>query len=219
MAQTFSDEAIVLRAFDLGEADRLYVLLTAHHGRLAVRAGGARKPLSRLGGHLTVLSRVRIQWTETNAGLRLTSALAEPSPARGSPSAAAWCAASEAIELVLRLTEEDTPLPGLFELLRDYLEGAEWEARQPLFSAQLLHLLGHLPVEPGAIELKGLSMESQSLLLESLAGAPAREPEPNTIRELAALIGRIAEPLLARPLKAQAVRLSIAGEPGRHLVG
>ncbi len=219
MAQTFSDEAIVLRAFDLGEADRLYVLLTAHHGRLAVRAGGARKPLSRLGGHLSVLSRVHIQWTETNAGLRLTSALAQPMAVRGSPSTAAWCAVSEALELVLRLTEEDTPLPGLFDLLRDYLEHDDWEARQPLFCAQFLHLLGHLPVEPGALECKGLSMESQTLLLESLAGARAQEPSPGTMRELTALIGRIAEPLLARPLKAQAVRLSIAAEPRRHLVG
>lgn len=219
MARAFSDEAIVLRAFDLGEADRLYVLLTAHHGRIALRAGGARKPLSRLGGHLAALACVRVQWTETNAGLRLTSALAEPSPTRGSPSASAWCAASEAIELVLRLTEEDTPLPGLFELLRDYLEGGEWETRQPLFAAQLLHLLGHLPIEPGAHELSGLSTESQSLLLESLAGTPAQQPAPNVLRELTALIGRIAEPLLARPLKAQAVRLSISAEPRRHLVG
>jgi DNA repair protein RecO (recombination protein O) len=217
MGKTFSDEALVLRAFDLGEADRLYVLLTAHHGRLAVRAGGARKPLSRLGGHLAALSHVRIQCAETAAGIRLTSALAEPMPPVR-PTAGELCAAGEMVELLLRLTEEETPLPGLFELFKHYIEGGDWQGRQPLFAARLLHLLGHLPVEPGAPELRGLSLESQSLLFESLANSGTETTVPaSATREIGALLERVIEPLLARPLKAQVVRLSIAAEPRRHL--
>lgn len=79
-------------------------------------------------------------------------------------------------------------------------------------------MLGHLPVEPGGAELHGLSLESQSLLFESLAGNEQEDPPAaGPLRELGALIERVIEPLLARPLKAQAVRLSIAAEPGRHL--
>ncbi len=216
MGKTFSDEALVLRAFDLGEADRLYVLLTAHHGRIAMRAGGARKPLSRLGGHLAALSHVRIQCTETIGGFRLTSALSEPMPPVR-PTADELCAASEMVELLLRLTEEQTPLPGLFELFKQYIEGGEWQARQPLYAARLLHLLGHLPVEPGAPELQGMSLESQSLLFESLAESDVQAAAPaSTTREIGALLQRVIEPLLARPLKAQEVRLSIAAEPRRH---
>lgn len=217
MAKTFADEAIVLRAFDLGEADRLYVLLTAHHGRIAVRAGGARKPLSRLGGHLAALSHVRIQCSETVGGLRLTSALSEPMPPVR-PTAAELCAAGEMIELLLRLTEEQTPLPGIFELFKQYVEGGDWQGRQPLFAARLLHLLGHLPVEPGAPELRGLSLESQSLLFRTLADE-SDPPSPPTLaaREIGTLLSRVIEPLLARPLKAQVVRASIAAEPRRHL--
>ncbi len=220
MSKKFVANGVVLRAFDLGEADRLYVILTESHGRIAARAGGVRKPLSRLGGHLSALARVRIECTETAAGLRLTSAQAHSGvfiSAGRSP--LDWCAVSEVVELLLRLTEEQTPLPGLFPVVMDYLESGDWEAHKPVVMARLLHLLGHLPVEPSDREIARLSLDSQSTLLESLADPDSHLPTPSpaVTQELSGLLERIIEPLLARPLRSRAVGLSIAAEPGWRL--
>lgn len=53
-------EAIVLRHQDLGETDRLVVLYSREHGKIRASVRGARKVLSRLGGHLEPLTRARL---------------------------------------------------------------------------------------------------------------------------------------------------------------
>jgi DNA repair protein RecO (recombination protein O) len=56
----FSAEAVVVRQTDLGEADRLLVLLTPDRGLLRVTARGARKPGSKVGGHVDLLCHVNV---------------------------------------------------------------------------------------------------------------------------------------------------------------
>ncbi len=53
----YNTEAIVLRTMPLGEADRLFTLLTPQMGKLRATARGVRKPTSKLGGHLDPLTR------------------------------------------------------------------------------------------------------------------------------------------------------------------
>ena len=60
----FSTEAVVLRHSDLGEADRLLWLLTPQRGILRATARGARKPGSKLGGHIDLLCHVRLSIRE-----------------------------------------------------------------------------------------------------------------------------------------------------------
>lgn len=57
-------EAIVLRTFPLGEGDLLVSFLSRAHGRLRGVASGARKPKSRFGATLELLSHVRIWFYE-----------------------------------------------------------------------------------------------------------------------------------------------------------
>jgi len=45
---TYSDEGIVLRRIDYGEADRILTVLTLEHGKIGVIARGVRKSQSRL---------------------------------------------------------------------------------------------------------------------------------------------------------------------------
>ena len=69
-------EAIVLRTYRLGEADKIASLLTRQLGRLRAVAGGASRPRGRYGGTLEPLSYVRI-WIferEHRDLLRLNSA-------------------------------------------------------------------------------------------------------------------------------------------------
>lgn len=56
----YRDEALVLRSYRLGEADRIVVLLTAERGKVRAVAKGARRTKSRLGARLEPLSRVRL---------------------------------------------------------------------------------------------------------------------------------------------------------------
>ena len=48
----YRDEAVVLRTYKLGEADRIVVLLTSRHGKVRAVAKGVRKTKSRFGGRL-----------------------------------------------------------------------------------------------------------------------------------------------------------------------
>lgn len=57
-------EAIVLRSYSLGEADRLVSFLSRSMGRVRGVAAGARRPKSRFGASLEMLSHVRIWWHE-----------------------------------------------------------------------------------------------------------------------------------------------------------
>jgi len=54
--KVYKTEAIVLRHINLGEADRILTLYTPNLGRLRAVAKGARRPKSKLGGHLETLT-------------------------------------------------------------------------------------------------------------------------------------------------------------------
>src|SRR5260370_17910993 len=57
-------EALILRSFPLGEADRLVSFLTRSEGRMRGVASGARLPKSRFGSTLQLFSYVRIWFYE-----------------------------------------------------------------------------------------------------------------------------------------------------------
>ncbi|MBM3959398.1 MAG: DNA repair protein RecO [SAR202 cluster bacterium] len=68
----YTTEAVVVRMSDLGEADRLLVLLTPGRGLMRATARSARKPGSKLGGHLDLLCHVSIS-ISTGRGLDTVS--------------------------------------------------------------------------------------------------------------------------------------------------
>ena len=54
----YNDEAVVLKTFPLGEADRVIVMLTKKHGKVRAVAKGVRRLKSRFGGRLEPFMRV-----------------------------------------------------------------------------------------------------------------------------------------------------------------
>src|SRR5918998_204754 len=60
MGRTSKTEAVVLRSFRLGEADRVLHLYTAERGRVGAVAKGIRKTKSRFGARLEPLSHVEL---------------------------------------------------------------------------------------------------------------------------------------------------------------
>lgn len=58
---SYSSEAIVLKRSDLGEADRIITLFTPYKGKFHAIAKGARRPVSKLAGHVELLTRSQLQ--------------------------------------------------------------------------------------------------------------------------------------------------------------
>ena len=56
----YRDTAVVLRTYKLGEADRIVVLLTEHHGKIRAVAKGVRKTRSKFGARLEPMSHVHL---------------------------------------------------------------------------------------------------------------------------------------------------------------
>ena len=142
------DEAIVLGSRKSSEANRVVILLTRGHGRLAVAANGVRKTRSKIGArlepmcHVDILVRpgrglatvdevrlVTVQHRLHSDLSRLTQGLAM-------------------VEVVDRMTPEMEPVPAIFEMLRRALAALD-ESRSPLMLAgfywKLLALEGSAP--------------------------------------------------------------------------
>jgi len=70
----YRDTAVVLRTHKLGEADRIVVLLTEHHGKVRAVAKGVRRTRSRFGARLEPPSAVALQLHEGRSLDTVTSA-------------------------------------------------------------------------------------------------------------------------------------------------
>jgi DNA repair protein RecO (recombination protein O) len=89
----YTADALVLRTYKLGEADRIVVFLTRDRGKKRGVAKGARRPRSRFGGALEPLTEARIAYFESErrelVGLNYAEALRSPLTA-----AVRWATAS-----------------------------------------------------------------------------------------------------------------------------
>ena len=120
-SRTYRAEAIVLRAVDLGEADRILVLFTRHFGKIHIVAKGIRRATSRMAGHAEPLTHATYQLARGRELDVLTGAEAKaiyPSLREdlGRIAAGWYCA-----ELTDRFTVERAPAAPLFDLLETAL--------------------------------------------------------------------------------------------------
>ena len=63
------DEGVVLRTYQLGEADRIVVLMTKSHGKVRAVAKGVRKTGSRFGSRLEPLTHVQVLFWQGRSSL------------------------------------------------------------------------------------------------------------------------------------------------------
>ena len=147
----FRDEAYVLRAQPLGEADLIVSFLTQSSGKVRGVASAARKSRRRFGGALEPLTHLRLEWTEREGrelhrldGVEGIRSFAEM---QGDPVLQAACAVlAELSEAFAREGEAD---PKSFDLLGAVLEALElgtdpWLALR-YFEYWLARLHGVLP--------------------------------------------------------------------------
>lgn len=66
---TYRDEAVVLRTYQLGEADRIISLFTRQHGKVRAVAKGVRRTSSKFGARLEPFSHIDVQLAEGRGSL------------------------------------------------------------------------------------------------------------------------------------------------------
>lgn len=120
---SFTDQAVVLKRHNLGEADRILTLLTQYHGRISAVAKGIRKTKSRKGGNLELFNLAEVKVhpgknldivTEANA-LKTFDLIKKDLQRTGQ--------AYYICELVYWITPENKEIDEVFSLTRKVLDG------------------------------------------------------------------------------------------------
>lgn len=147
--RVYRAEAVVLKASDFGEADKALTLFTLQHGKIRAIAKGARRPGSRLGGHVDLLTHVNLLVARGRTFEIVTQAeTVEPFLGLRDD---LWRAglSYQMAELVDRMTEdghEDRPLfEALLEAIRRIDAESDPEPAAQLFEVTLLDRLGYRP--------------------------------------------------------------------------
>jgi DNA repair protein RecO (recombination protein O) len=122
MSGSLKTEAIVLRSFRYGEADRVLHLYTPYRGRLAAIAKGVRRAKSRFGGRLEPFFRLDMVLHEGRSDLlTVTSVATVAGYRRLREDARALDGAARACEAVTRVFDDGDPHAGVFHLLANEL--------------------------------------------------------------------------------------------------
>ncbi len=148
----FADDAIVLRTYTSGEADRVAVLWTREHGKLRVLAKGARKTSSRLGGSLETLAHVGVDLVQGRGERFVVRHVVHRERYATLRADYDRIAAGYAVvEVVNAIPAEDVADEGIFELLRRVLVALDDASFHPglvpaSFFLRLLAYDGSAPV-------------------------------------------------------------------------
>lgn len=70
---TYRDEAVVLRTYQLGEADRIICLLTRNNGKVRAVAKGVRRTSSKFGSRLEPFSHIDVQFAQGRGSLEIVT--------------------------------------------------------------------------------------------------------------------------------------------------
>ena len=143
MGHTTSHEAIILKTYDIGDADRFCIVFTKERGKLAARAKAVRKLHSKLGGHLLPFESVTIDLYEGSSGFLITAAKRGSDRMQLSPQQ--FLAVQQGIEMILHLVDDLHPLPEVFALLQQFLREENPDKTLLPFTLCLLSELGYLP--------------------------------------------------------------------------
>jgi DNA repair protein RecO (recombination protein O) len=149
----------VLRARNLGEADKIYTLFTRAYGKVDGVAKGVRRPKSALGGRLELLTEATLTMHRGRSLDVITSAVTVRSHWRGLVEPAALASASLIAEIVDMFCEPELPLDEIYALLAGASAAIAASAAPtrlvPRFQLRLLHALGLAPPDDACIRCGG----------------------------------------------------------------
>jgi len=211
-------EALVLRTYKLGEADRIVVFLTRDRGKKRGVAKGARRQRSRFAGALEPLTEVRVAYFESERrelfGLNYAETVRSPlSLASSSDSAAAALTGRNMlVEYVAELLDEcaqdsdaDDRLYRLGASMLDALTaGAPAEPLARYFEYWLLRLQGVYPAVRSTLSPQALRFldAARSVRPHEVGGVPA---DARVLRELEGVHRALIATHLEKSLKSDRV--------------
>lgn len=213
----YTTEAIILRTYKLGEADRIVVFLTRDRGKRRGVAQGARRMRSRFGGALEPLTRVAVTYFERESRELVSLNYAEPL------SSPLWSVRADALghtgyfaELIDECALEGDADDRLYRLGSSVVDAlAAGVAVEPLaryFEYWLLRLQGVYPTH-----IASLSDDALAFLRASARVGPDRierlAPSPRVLRELEAVHRTLIAAHLEKDLKSARVLRDLRG-PG-----
>jgi DNA repair protein RecO (recombination protein O) len=171
----YTADALVLRTYKLGEADRIVVFLTRDRGKKRGVAKGARRQRSRFVGALEPLTEVKVAYYESErrelVGLNYAETVRSPLALAGSANAGGLGHVSYFAELLDEWAQDADADERLYRLGASMLDalssGAPVEPLARYFEYWLLRLQGVYPEARGS-----LSDGAMSFLAGSRAVAP-----------------------------------------------
>ncbi|MFZ1382617.1 MAG: DNA repair protein RecO [Scrofimicrobium sp.] len=212
MLRTYRDQAIVLRSYKLGEADRIVLMLGKKSGQIRAVAKGVRRTTSRFGARLSPFNLVDIQ---LHSGRNLDTVTQVETISAYSDSLTSdypeFTNAKLIVETAQKLTEgREEPTPEQFELLHGALHALAGSARPATLvgTAYLLRsmaLEGWKPTLTSCVscgqsgDLRFFSSGGGGAFCTSCAPTDGMPMEPGTATLMEALIqanwdGAVAEP-------------------------
>lgn len=142
-------EGVVLRHYDLGEADRLLSIYTREQGKVRAIAKGVRKMHSRKAGHLEPFTRVTLQLARGRDLFIITQAETVDAYLALRENLETVGYAAYVIELLDRLTYDNDDNRALYRLLTETLSrlnsASEVEPAVRYYEIRLLDQLGYRP--------------------------------------------------------------------------
>lgn len=147
---TYKDEAIVLHAHDLGEADRIISMLTAGRGLRRAVAKGVKRTASRFGARLEPFTHLKVVLHEGRNLDTVTQAEIVRSHASLRSDFERFLFGQAMLELVEKSLHENQNLPRLFDILRVTLGVMEGDVKDPAlllaaFQLKVCALIGYRP--------------------------------------------------------------------------
>ena len=191
MGRTYKTEAVVLRSFRFGEADRVLHVYTADRGRVGAVAKGVRRTKSRFGARLEPLSHIELMLHQGSGELQTVtgvSLIRSHHESREDPYRLA--VGLVGAEAMLRLFTEQEANERAFTALTRFLDRLdELASRAPArpaadplalaFQLKLLWLSGYMPHLDSCVEC---GVEAGLVgYLPSAGGAVCRDCGPGTI--------------------------------------
>jgi DNA repair protein RecO (recombination protein O) len=231
--RTYKTRAIVLRARNLGEADKILTLLTDTRGKLDTVAKGVRRTKSHFAGRLEFACEA---WLTMHRGRNLdviTSAEIVATHWTAIVEPAAFATANLVVELVDAFCEPDLAVPEVYALLQGALGALgvrEPAAIVPRFELRLLAALGLAPPSDACVSCGGAFDEGRAWADVDAGGLSCAACRPHradafaldardveNFRALGAPRGRGARPAArATPTAARAIDAFVTYHLGRR---
>jgi DNA repair protein RecO (recombination protein O) len=147
--RTYQTEAIIIKKFKLGEADRILTLYTPHLGKIRAVAKGVRRPRSKMSGHLELLTHSLVSLARGRNLDTVTGAQTINSFFTLKSDLELTSCALYATELVDQFTADNVENRPLFQLLLETMErlcrGGDNELALRYFELHLLNEVGYRP--------------------------------------------------------------------------